>query len=271
MISISNQEFNRLSSYIYTHFGIYLSEEKRSLVVGRLQNELANMQVKSFGEYLDLLLEDRTGITVNALINKITTNHTYFMRETAHFSFLKDILLPQLSHTLMERDLRIWCAGCSTGEESYTLAMLLSDFFQNDSLSWDKQILATDLSSRVLEVAHNAEYTHDQILPLPALWRSQYLRKIENGNFTFTDSIRKEIIFRKFNLMEPHYPFKRKFHMIFCRNVMIYFDSETKKTLLQKLYESLESGGYLFIGHSESINRETSPFKYVMPAVYRKE
>ncbi|MDQ0192454.1 CheR family methyltransferase [Paenibacillus wynnii] len=271
MISINNREFSRLTSYIQARLGIHLSDEKRSLVVGRLQNELTQLNVKSFSEYIDILLQDKTGNILNSLINKITTNHTYFMREVEHFTFLKETLLPQYLHSLKEKDLRLWCAACSTGEEPYTLAMLINDFFQNDSLAWDTQVLATDISDRVLELARKAEYSPEQILPLPQHWKSQYLRRNENGNFTFHEKIKNEVIFRKFNLMEPNYPFKRKFHIIFCRNVMIYFDMETKTELLCKLYDSLESGGYLFIGHSESINRESTPFKYIMPAVYRKE
>ena len=271
MISINNQEFSRLSSYIHSQLGIHLGAEKRSLVVGRLQNELLQLQVNSFSEYIDILLQDKTGHVLNSLINKITTNHTYFMREVEHFTFLKETLLPHFLRTLKERDLRLWCAACSTGEEPYTIAMLLNDFFQQDRLGWDTQILATDISDRVLEHAIQAEYTQDQIHPLPQLWKSQYIRRNEQGNYTFNEKIKKEVIFRRFNLMEPNYPFKRKFHIIFCRNVMIYFDAETKMQLLNKLYQSLESGGYLFIGHSESINRESTPFKYVMPAVYRKE
>ncbi|KGE20180.1 CheR family methyltransferase [Paenibacillus wynnii] len=271
MISINNREFSRLSSYIYAQLGIHLSNEKRSMVVGRLQNELIHLKVNSFSEYIDLVLQDRTGHLVNSLINKITTNHTYFMREEEHFAYLKETLLPKYLHTLKEKDLRIWCAACSTGEEPYTLAMLMNDFFQNDRLAWDTQVLATDVSDRVLELARKAEYTHEQIVPLSPLWKSQYLKKNENGNFTFHEKIKKDVIFRKFNLMEPNFPFRRKFHIIFCRNVMIYFDMETKTELLNKLYHSLESGGYLFIGHSESINRESTPFKYIMPAVYRKE
>ena len=271
MISINHQEFSRLSSYIQSHLGIHLGEEKRSLVVGRLQNELAQLNAGSFSEYIDILLQDKTGQVLNSLINKITTNHTYFMRETEHFTFLRETLLPHYLHTLKERDLRLWSAACSTGEEPYTLAMLLNDFFQQDRLAWDTQILATDISDRVLEHARKAEYTLDQINSLPQLWKSQYIRRNGQGNYTFNDNIRKEVIFRRFNLMEPNYPFKRKFHIIFCRNVMIYFDMKTKMELVNKLYHSLESRGYLFIGHSESIPRESTPFKYVMPAVYRKE
>lgn len=271
MITINSSEFNRLRSFIHSQLGINLTEEKRSLVVGRLQNELVRQHADSFTQYMNLLFEDKTGGMLSMLINKITTNHTYFMREAEHFTYLKETLLPELHGTLREKDLRIWCAGCSTGEEPYTLAMLVHDFFQYDKLGWDTRILATDISTRVLELAQKAEYAPDQVAPLPQHWKSCYFRKSGGGDFTVTEEIKREVLFRKFNLMEPHYPFRRRFHIIFCRNVMIYFDTATKTELIRKLYQALEPGGYLFIGHAESINRSASPFRYVMPAVYRKE
>lgn len=271
VIPINNREFSRLSTFVHAQFGIKLGEEKRSLVVGRLQNELARMHAESFSDYIDLLYEDKTGALLNGLVNKITTNHTFFMRETEHFAYFKETLLPHFVRTLKEKDLRIWCAGCSTGEEPYTLAMLVNDFFQTDKGGWDTRILATDISDRVLELAKRAEYTPDQAAALPKIWRVQHFTRNEKGDYTVAERIRQEVVFRKFNLMENQYPFKRKFHIIFCRNVMIYFDATTKKELVRKLHEALEPGGYLFIGHSESIIRDSSPFTYIMPAVYRKE
>ena len=124
---------------------------------------------------------------------------------------------------------------------------------------------------RSLEIAKNGEYANDKVANLPYIWRTSYLKKTEDGKSGFIDKIKNDVIFRKFNLMEPVFPFKKKIHVIFCRNVMIYFDDPTKDELVQKLYDMIEYGGYLFIGHSESLNRETSKFKYIMPAVYRKQ
>jgi len=172
---------------------------------------------------------------------------------------------------MKDKDLRIWSAGCSTGEEPYTLAMLIDEFLGNEKLQWDAKILATDISNKVLETAKRGIYSNEKIATLPAQWRLKYFKKYDDENSILVDSIKNEVIYRNFNLMEKVFPFRRKLHVIFCRNVMIYFDYKTRDELVNKFYQHLEDGGYLFVGHSESLNRETTRFKYVMPAVYRKE
>lgn len=193
------------------------------------------------------------------------------MREKSHFDYLRDKVLPSLMNVVKDRDLRMWCAGCSSGEEAYTLAMILDQFCQEQKLWWDKKILATDISDKVLNIAKKGVYPKEQIVPLPEVWKMNYLKKFDNDNFVFVDKLKSEIIYRKFNLMERLFPFKKKFHVIFCRNVMIYFDMNTKNELINKFYNSLEHGGYLFIGHSESLNGQSTGFKYIIPSVYRKE
>jgi len=204
------------------------------------------------------------------LIDKITTNHTFFMREADHFYYFRDTVLPYLTRTVKEKDLRIWSAGCSTGEEPYTLAMIIDEFLGREKMLWNSKILATDISAKVLDVAQRGIYSNEEIASLPAQWRLNYFKKFNHEKSILIDRIINEVIYRKFNLMEGIFPFKRKFHVIFCRNVMIYFDNKTKDELVNKYYQQLEPGGYLFIGHSESLNRETTRLKYIMPAVYRK-
>lgn len=271
MVVISDDEYKTLTGYIYKNYGIKLGEQKRYLVVGRLQNVLLQKKFCNFAEYYDYIVSDKTGDAVSTLIEKITTNHTFFMRETDHFYYFRDNILPYLASTVKSKDLRIWSAGCSTGEEAYTIAMILQDFFGVDKPQWDTRILATDISSKVLEAAKKGEYTSKDIDVLPLNWRTNYFTKTDNDKSVIIDKIRKEVIFRSFNLMNACFPFKKKFHVIFCRNVMIYFDTETKRYLLDKFYDFIEPEGYLFIGHSESLNREETKFKYVKPAVYRKE
>jgi len=268
---ITQKEFKLLAEYIETHFGIHLKNEKQALLAGRLQNSLIQMGFNNFMEYYNYLISDKSGGAGIALVDKITTNHTYFMRETNHFYYFRDQVLPFLSHTVKDRDLRIWCAASSTGEEAYTLAMLVDEFFGKNKMWWDTKILATDISSIVLDKAKKGIYSNEQIAPLPVQWKNQYFNKYDDEISVITDEIKNEVLFRKFNLMDNVFPFKKKFHAIFCRNVMIYFDNKTKEVLINKLYDMLNCGGYLFIGHSESINRETSKFKYICPAVYRKE
>ena len=271
MVEITDKEFVQLAKYIKDNYGINLKEEKKMLVIGRLHTVLAENNFENFSQYYQYLISDKTGNAVNILVNKITTNHTYFMREKTHFDYLREKALPSLMNVVKDRDLRMWCAGCSSGEEAYTLAMILDQFCQEQKLWWDKKILATDISDKVLNIAKKGVYPKEQIVPLPEVWKMNYLKKFDNDNFVFVDKLKSEIIYRKFNLMERLFPFKKKFHVIFCRNVMIYFDMNTKNELINKFYNSLEYGGYLFIGHSESLNGQSTGFKYIMPSVYRKE
>lgn len=271
MLTITNKEFRQLSAYIKANYGINLKEEKQALVTGRLHNVLVQNNFTSFSEYYKYILSDKTGHAAATLINKITTNHTFFMRETDHFFYFRDVVLPYLTNMTKDKDLRIWSAGCSSGEEPYTLAMLIDEFLGKEKMWWDTKILATDISTKVLETAKKGKYSNEEIATLPSHWRQSYFKKIDNENSVLVDKIRNEVIYRRFNLMDETFPFKRKFHVIFCRNVMIYFDAQTKNKLVNKFYNLMEYGGYLFIGHAESLNREETRYKYIMPAVYRKE
>lgn len=271
MLSITDQEFKQLTEYIKDNYGIYLKKEKQPLLIGRLSNVLIEKNFRSFHDYFNYLLADRTGDAAITLIEKITTNHTFFMREVNHFYFFKDKILPYLVSTIKEKDLRIWSAGCSSGEEPYTLAMIIDEFLGADKKWWDTKILATDISAKVLDRAISGIYDNEGIATLPPSWKQNYFEKLDNDKSVLVKKIRNEIIYRKFNLMDAVFPFKKKFQVIFCRNVMIYFDKETKVKLVKKFYDSTEPGGYLFIGHSESLDRSETEYKYIMPAVYRKE
>lgn len=270
MLTITDAEFRRLADYIKKNYGIYLKDSKKALVAGRLNNLLVNKNFDNFTDYIDYLLADKTGAAITELINKITTNHTFFMREADHFYYFRDQVLPYWVRNIPDKDLRTWCAACSTGEEAYTLAMIIDQFFGSSMKEWDTKILATDISRQVLETAQRGIYSGERIAPLPAAWKANYFRRIDADNYVISDKIRNNVIFRRLNLVVPVIPFKRKLHVIFCRNVMFYFDNKTKEELVSKFYEHLEYGGYLFIGHSETIDRETTKFKYIKPAVYRK-
>ncbi len=270
MVEITRKEFQQLSDYIKANYGIRLKEEKMTLVSGRLHNVLQQEGFSNFTEYYHHLVTDKSGDAVITLIDRITTNHTFFMRETSHFHYFRDKVLPYLSDTVKEKDLRIWCAACSTGEEAYTLAILIDEFFGKSKMWWDTKILATDISEQVLETARKGIYSNERIAPLPASWKSAYFKTYDYENSVVIDKIKNEVIYRKLNLVDDIFPFKKKLHTIFCRNVMIYFDNETKNKLVEKFYNHLEYGGYLFIGHSESLNRELTKFKYISPSVYRK-
>jgi chemotaxis protein methyltransferase CheR len=270
MIALEDNDFYRLVDFIKKNFGINLIE-KRTLVEGRLQSILYKKNYSSFAQYFNSIFADASSEEVSFLVNKLTTNHTFFYRESEHFDFYREKIIAGLTSNISSGDLRIWSAGCSSGEEPYTLAMILDEFFGPEKGLWDTKVLATDISSKVLDEAGKGVYSNMEIDTLPSQWKLNYVKKLDSEKSIFIDKIRNEVIYRKFNLMEETFPFRKKFHVIFCRNVMIYFDAETKKNLVGKFYDILEPGGYLFIGHSESLNRDETRFKYIMPAVYRKE
>lgn len=269
VFTLRNEDFVKLTKYIKTNYGINLSH-KKTLIEGRLSNMLLKRGFKSFSEYIEYVFADASHREIDIIIDKLTTNHTFFMRESSHFVYFRDQVLPYLQSSVKQKDLRIWSAGCSSGEEPYTLAMILGDYFGDDKPLWDTKVLATDISSTVLNTAERGIYPGDALDKLPAAWKINYFQKSDAGNYQVAGKLRSEVIFREFNLNEAVFPFKKKFHVIFCRNVMIYFDEKTKMQLVNKFYEMTEPGGYLFIGHSETINRNETYYRYVMPAVYRK-
>lgn len=269
MKDITDKEFGQIRDHIKVNYGIKLGDEKKSLIYSRLRTVLIDHGFDNFTQYFEYLIADKTGEASMTFIDKITTNHTFFMREVDHFYYFRDTVLPYLEETVKDKDLRIWCAGCSSGEESYTLEIMLYDYFNKKS-GWNTELLATDISSNVLTKAVRGVYSNEQIKPLAPEWKNHYFKKHDNDNMVVVDEIKKRITYRKFNLMDEKFPFKKKFHVIFCRNVMIYFDNPTRDALVERYYNVLEDGGYLFIGHSESLNHTQTKLKYVMPALYRK-
>lgn len=269
MIQIKDSEMRMLTEFIQKRFGINLTE-KKNLVEGRLAKVLMDKGFESFNDYFRMVVDDRSGEEITLLIDKLTTNHTFFMREVSHFDYFRDTVLPWMVKTAIDRDLRVWSAGCSSGEEAYTLAMIMADYMEKDSALWDMKILATDISVSVLKAAREGVYTGEEVATLPKAWQLKYFCKEGNDRYRVAENIRKQVIFRSYNLMEPVMPFKKPFHVIFCRNVMIYFNQETKDELIHRYYNHTVPGGYLFIGHSESLGRDSREYHYIMPSVYQK-
>jgi chemotaxis protein methyltransferase CheR len=270
-MAILDEEFQLLRDLVYQRFGIHLTEQKKSLVVGRLQKDLQNSGFTSFGEYYRHLIDNPSPEAFSNLINRISTNYSFFYREKAHFEFFAKQLLPELTATLrrrQSRDLRFWCAGCSTCEEPYTLVMLMLEHFGVEYGQWDAGILATDISERVLAIGRRAVYPADRVAQAPKIFHERYFRR-QGEEMAVKENVKKEVVIRRFNLMNT-FPFKKPFQVIFCRNVMIYFDKETRDNLVRKFHAALEPGGYLFVGHSETVNRDDGLFAYVQPALYRK-
>lgn len=272
-MAISDQEFNSLRQLIYDRFGINLTDEKRSLLVGRLQKMIRDKKLGTFQNYYEHLKDDTTGEAVSNLINLVSTNYTYFNREKDHFDFFYKTALPSVCERLAKqkrKDLRIWCAGCSTGEEPYTLLMLMHEYLGAQYSGWDAGILATDISEQVLQKAQQGIYPADKVASLPENLQRKYFKKSGNGQMQVIDALRNEVTFRRFNLMNKTFPFKKPFQIIFCRNVMIYFDQQTRNALVQRFHHNMEPEGYFFIGHSETLGRDSELFRYILPAAYQK-
>ncbi|MDA3846565.1 MAG: protein-glutamate O-methyltransferase CheR [Vallitaleaceae bacterium] len=272
-IKLTTQEFNRISQFMKANFGINLTDKKRTLIETRLQKTMNQRSFLNYNAYFDCIVNDKSGKEATTLLNLLTTNHTYFLREVEHFEFLKKVLLPQLFEAYKyEKDLRIWSAGCSSGQEPYTIAMIVSEYIDQGNhhfSNWNRQMLATDISEKALHKAITGIYSKEEVKDVPYDWLQKYFTRSGNA-YAISRAIKEEITFRKFNLMNATYPFKKKFHVIFCRNVMIYFDAETKNKIINHFYHHLEPGGYLLIGHSEFVDRNVVPFDYIKPAVYRK-
>lgn len=267
---MTDDEFLRIAVFVKQRYGIDLGQ-KKVIMNGRLENYVKSGGWKSFNEFMDALQKDSSGKLEKELMNLLTTNYTYFMREFEHFVFFKNQVLPWAQRKAQKtKDLRIWCGAASTGEEPYMIAMVVRDYFGLDHQAWDTKILATDLSTRALQQAVAGVYNEEQLKNMPEQWKRHFFKKAGGGNFTVTDELKAEVLFRQFNLMSP-FPFKKKMHTVFLRNVMIYFDGETKQELIQKVYDALEPGGYLFIGMTETIDRTQVPFQIIQPSIFRKK
>lgn len=265
---LTHKEFEQFRQLAYNTFGLDLKQGKEQLVSSRLGKLIARMNFRSFDEYYDHVVADKTGEALLAMVDALTTNHTNFLREPAHIEFLCDHIIPELA----KRDrIRVWCAASSTGEEPYTLAFSILEALPAHNRP-RVEIIASDISTRVLEIAQRGVYAADRLQGVPPALQSKYFLRGEGrskGFYKVKPEIRKLVEFRRINLVEP-YPEMEPFPVIFCRNVMIYFDKPTQERVANRLAHYLEPGGYLFIGHSESLMGTNQPLHYVRPAVYCK-
>lgn len=267
---MTEMEFNRISGFLKSRYGIDMTA-KKEIMDGRLLNMLRRNGWNSYTEYMNAVEADITGQLERELVNLLTTNHTYFMREFEHLDFLKYEILPWLKNQeRFSKDLHIWCGASSTGEEPYMIAMTLFDFFGFEHSQWDTQVLATDLDTEVLKTAMRGIYSAEAVQTLPDSWRRRFFRLSKSGeSYEATDELKSQVLFRQFNLMNP-FPFKKKMHVVFLRNVMIYFDRETKRDLVNKVYDCLVPGGYLIVGKTETIDRDECKFEMTKPSIFRK-
>jgi len=259
---LSQKQFEHIKDRLYGFCGIKLNNDKQNLVRGRLTKRLAAVKVGSFDQYLEYVEKNSTEFS--HMIDALTTNKTNFFREQQHFDYLREHILPNLK----SKRLRIWSSACSSGEEPYSISMHLHDNIPDIS-RWDIKILATDISSQILKKASTAEYTEEALSGVSTAQRQKYFTKNANSLFRVRDEIRAPVKFARLNLME-RWPMQGPFDIIFCRNVMIYFDKPTQGVLVNRFYGLLDEGNHLFVGHSESLTSIDHRFEYVQPAVYLK-
>ena len=268
-MQIADKDFFRLRDYIKSNFGVNL-EKKRTLIEGRLSNFIISEGFEGFHDYIDDVFADKSGAKIDTLMTKLTTNYTYFMREETHYKFMEDVALPYWTSQIRDKDLRIWSAGCASGEEAYTTAMVLREWFGPKIGGWDTTVLATDISTRVLDMAKAGIYPEEHFDHLPKAWKLKYFDKVGEEKYKAKSVLTSGVHFGQFNLMGSFSKFRKKFHIIFCRNVMIYFDSPTKQALAKRYHDALEVGGYLFIGLSETLSGIQGELQQVSPAIYRR-
>lgn len=274
--SMTDETFTRFSSFIQAEVGIKMTSVKKTMLQARLYKRLRKLGIKTFDEYYHFVFSNK-GITEELphMVDVITTNKTDFYREPGHFEYLVKFALNSLADLNgagITRKLNVWSAGCSTGEEPYTLAMVLGEFAGNHS-GYEYFILATDISQKVLMEAKLGIYDECEIGPIPVSLRQKYLLKSKNrsdGRVRFIPDLRSKIQFRSLNFMDEDYRLEKKMDIIFCRNVIIYFDKETQEKVLNRLCRCLQSESYLFLGHSETLNGMKVPLSAVAATVYRK-
>lgn len=269
MATLSGKDFSRLKEFIYAHCGINITDVKRTMLEARLQKRLKLLGMPSFSSYCDYLFS-RDGLNneLTNMIDVVTTNKTDFFREPAHFQYLTEKALPDIMLKCgNQKVISVWSAGCSSGEEPYTLAMVLKE------TGCRFIILATDISTRVLDKAKLAIYEEDKILPIPNDLKRKYLLKSKNPQkklYRVVGDLREAIRFRRLNFMDEDFGFREKMDIIFCRNVIIYFDKSTQERLLNRFCNYLAPHGYIFMGHSETLFGMDVPLTQVAPTVYRR-
>jgi chemotaxis protein methyltransferase CheR len=265
-VTLAVDEFEQIRELALRASGIDLTKSKRALVEARLGKTIRQGRFASFHQYYDHVVADRTGESLIALLDALTTNFTAFLREPPHFEFLRKSILPRL-----DRPIRVWSAGCSTGEEPFSIAFSILEELGIAGVA-GSAILATDISTRALATAAQATYPSDRFADLPPDWLRKYILRGSGparGLYRVKPHVRAMVEFRRLNLIEP-FGIREIFDVIFCRNVMIYFNQATQAALVNNLAGRLTPGGYLLIGHSETLAGVSTPLEYVKPAIYRR-
>lgn len=273
---LSKSLFKTLGVFIHERFGIKMPDSKRVMIESRLRKRLKVLCMKEYAEYCDYLFsEEGMDKELHQFIDVVTTNKTDFFREPNHFIYLVEKALPELIQkdgTGIKRPLNIWSSACSQGDEPYTMAIVLSEFAEKNR-GFDFSILATDISVKILELAKRGVYPHSHIEPISIELRKKYLLKSKDDRkqlVRIIPELREKVMFRQMNLIEGNFRIRKTMDIIFCRNVIIYFDNKTTDILLQRLCDKLRKGGFLFMGHSELLDCNKLPLTQVAPTIYKK-
>lgn len=259
-------EFFRILNYIRINFGINLIS-KRTFIENRLESVLSHYKFKSYEELINAVENDKSNEMSNKLIGALVTNHTYFMREELHFELLKQVVFPKLFK--MDETIRIWSAAVSSGQEAYSIEMIFKDLLEEKREKCNIEVLGTDISDAMLQIAASGEYTNEEMDMVSDEWKRKYFTKKINGIYKINDSIKNDIIFKKINLMSA-FEFDKKFHIIFLRNILIYFNQQTVDDVVEKIADNLMIGGYLFIGTTETVDISSDKLLLIQPSVYRR-
>ncbi len=271
---MTDKDFNQLSQYITTNYGIKMPPAKRVMLQSRLHKRLRELNITTYKEYSEYIFSEKGAEEIIKMVDLVSTNKTDFYREPKHFDFLRETILPEFSlrHGKGTK-LKIWSAGCSSGEEAYTLAFVISDYLLQNGNPFDYQIIGTDISTRILQKANDAIYPEKRVEPVPIETKRKYLLKSknqENKLVRVVPALRAKTSFRRLNFMDDNYNMDNDFDIVFCRNVLIYFDRPTQEKVINNLCSKLKKGGYFFLGHSESINGLDVPLVQLKPTIFLK-
>ncbi len=273
-MTLTDEQFHKIADFIQTNVGIKMPDQKKIMVQSRLYSRLKELKIDDFDKYIDYAFQKNAqgDEEIALMINVITTNLTSFFRESQHFDFMTDTALPEIAQKYDK--LEVWSAACSSGEEPYTISIVVQEFMRNNNGAFkDYSVLATDISSRVLDKAINAVYPMEEIENLSFDLKKRYfLRSKDQSNplVRLKKSIREKLVFQRLNFMDEDYPVATMKNIIFCRNALIYFDKPTQESVIRKLIKHLVPGGYLFLGHSETIFGMDLPLKTVGPTIFKK-
>lgn len=270
---ITEAEYGFICTLVYDQSRIQLGPNKKELVMARLSKRLRALGLKTYGEYCQFLKTKQGEEELGDLIDAMSTNHTFFFRERQHFDFLRDVVLPNNApREGASPSVHIWSAACSSGEEPYSLALLLADYYAGKpAAKWT--IDCTDISTKILKKAQEAIFPGERLKDVPPAMVEKYFQKGMGeweGHYRVRDDVKKHLTFQRLNLLGARYPFKEPYDVIVCRNVMIYFDKKTQEELVNKFWPLLKPGGYLFIGHAESLTGTQHQYKMIKPAIYQK-